>query len=434
MPSMTVAQVLESAADSFRRGQLEEAEALARRAGEHPAALHLLGLIAYKRRQLDAAIDLLRRSIAALPADPDFHSNLGLVLADARRFEEAIASHRRALALRPPGPRPGSTWATATCICTASPKPSIGRRPLGIRESRGGNRLHPPGGRTRPGQPRRPQRLVMLLHFDPAATTAAIAEEHRRWVARHAPHPPAGKLPGQSPLASRDRQGAESGARNDAKPVAHARGSPNAMRIGYVSPDLRAHVVGRSLLPVLACHDHARFEVFCYSDTLAPDEVTRQIQALCDSWRDTGGWDTKKLADQVRADGIDVLVDLAQHMGRNRLPLFAHRAAPVQVAYLGYAASTGLPAMDYRITDPYLDPPGQPSDGPERLLRLPNCYWAYRAGRSAHRWPAAVTPQRPRHVRLVQQLPQGQRRRHRRLGGDPSAGARVATAHRPARR
>jgi protein O-GlcNAc transferase len=212
--------------------------------------------------------------------------------------------------------------------------------------------------------------LLMLLHFDPASNRASIRAEHEAWAGRHA-----------APLA------------REIRPHANDRNPDRRLRIAYVSPDLRAHVVGWSILPVIEHHDRERYEVVCYSGTTAPDDVTRQLRARTDVWCDTTAMDEARLAEQIRRDGIDVLVDLSLHMGRSPLLAFARQPAPVQITYLGYAATTGLPTMDYRLTDVHMDPPGEPTDGPEELLRLSDCYWAYRPPpevRDAAVWPPPV--------------------------------------------
>jgi predicted O-linked N-acetylglucosamine transferase (SPINDLY family) len=159
-----------------------------------------------------------------------------------------------------------------------------------------------------------------------------------------------------------------------------------------VSPDLRGHVVGLSLLPILANHDRVRFEVFCYSDGARPDDVSAALRAHSDVWRDAGTLSDADLARQVRDDRIDVLVDLTLHMSNNRMLAFARKPAPVQVTYLGYAATTGLATVDYRIADVHMDPPEEPPDGPEELLRLPACYWAYRPPAGAASLPVGPPP------------------------------------------
>jgi predicted O-linked N-acetylglucosamine transferase (SPINDLY family) len=151
------------------------------------------------------------------------------------------------------------------------------------------------------------------------------------------------------------------------------------LRIGYVSPDFRSHPVGTFLLPLLESHDHQGFEIFCYSSVRVPDAITARCRAQADVWRDALGMSDEQLAGAIRDDRIDVLVDLTMHMADNRLLVFARKPAPVQVTYLAYCGTTGLAAMDYRLTDPYLDPPGR--DEPfycERSVRLPETYWCYR--------------------------------------------------------
>ena len=133
-----------------------------------------------------------------------------------------------------------------------------------------------------------------------------------------------------------------------------------------------------SCLPLLESHDHGSFEIFCYASTRAVDAVTDRCRAQADVWCDARGLSDEQLASAIRRDQIDVLVDLTMHMSDNRLLVFARKPAPVQVAYLAYCATTGLDAMDYRLTDPYLDPPG----GDERFyseqsVRLPETYWCY---------------------------------------------------------
>ncbi len=157
-----------------------------------------------------------------------------------------------------------------------------------------------------------------------------------------------------------------------------AAGTPRRVRIGYVSADFRQHAVALFMRPVLAHHDRTQFEIFCYSNTTAMDEVTRQIESSVEHWRDIAGLDDHATAAMVRADGIDVLVDLAGHTGGSRLGVFALRAAPVQVSWLGYLNTTGLRAMDFRICDGWSDPVGQSEHlHTERLLRMPHSQWCY---------------------------------------------------------
>jgi predicted O-linked N-acetylglucosamine transferase (SPINDLY family) len=152
------------------------------------------------------------------------------------------------------------------------------------------------------------------------------------------------------------------------------------LRIGYVSPDFRAHSVSFFIEPLLAQHDRRRVEAVCYAVNARQDGVTARLRRLADGWVEAAALSHEALAERVRADRIDVLVDLAGHTGGNRLPAFALRPAPVQMTWLGYPTVTGLRAIDYRITDAAVDPPHEDDAAAdaERPLRLPASYFCYR--------------------------------------------------------
>ena len=153
------------------------------------------------------------------------------------------------------------------------------------------------------------------------------------------------------------------------------------LRVGYLSPDLYAHVVACFFLPIVARHDRARFEVYCYYTRDLNDAVTDGLRGLSDRWADCAGRSDAEIADRIRADNVDILVDLAGHTAHQRLGVLALRPAPLQVTYLGYPNTTGLAAVDWRITDATADPPGD-SDrlNVERLVRLPRSFLCYRPG------------------------------------------------------
>ena len=123
-------------------------------------------------------------------------------------------------------------------------------------------------------------------------------------------------------------------------------------------PGFCDHVDSFFMVPLLSNHDHRQFEIFCYADVARPDAVTERLRGYADVWRSTVGLADQQLADMIRGDRIDILVDLKMHTANNRLLVFARKPAPVQVAWLAYTGTTGLSTMDYRLTDPYLDPPG----------------------------------------------------------------------------
>ncbi|MEX2198921.1 MAG: tetratricopeptide repeat protein [Burkholderiales bacterium] len=152
------------------------------------------------------------------------------------------------------------------------------------------------------------------------------------------------------------------------------------LRIGYVSCDFNRHPVAWFALPLFERHDRGRIEVYCYSTaTRAPDEVTARLRSAADAWCDAGTLDDDALAERIRGDSVDILVDLTGHAGALRLGVFARQPAPVQASWLGYLGSTGLTRIGYRITDARADPPGAgESLHTESLVRLPHSLWCYR--------------------------------------------------------
>jgi predicted O-linked N-acetylglucosamine transferase (SPINDLY family) len=151
------------------------------------------------------------------------------------------------------------------------------------------------------------------------------------------------------------------------------------LRIGYVSAYFRNHAVNFFVEPILASHDRGAFDVYCYSDTDRPDQTNQRLRGSASVWRDVRGIEDERLAQQIHADAIDILIDLSGHLADNRLLVFARKPAPVQMTYIGYQATTGLPNMDWRITDAYCDPPGQTERfHTEKLLRLEPSFFVYK--------------------------------------------------------
>ena len=164
------------------------------------------------------------------------------------------------------------------------------------------------------------------------------------------------------------------------------------LRIGYVSPDFRSHTVPRFIGAALRHHDRQRFEVFCYSDALDADATTDRLRGHVEHWRDIVGLGDDRAQQIITDDRIDILVDLRGHAAHNRMTLFTQKPAPVQLNMVGYFDTTGLSAMDYRVSDACHDPPGisEPYHT-ERLLRLPSC-WCYSADEDAPDVTASFRP------------------------------------------
>ena len=149
------------------------------------------------------------------------------------------------------------------------------------------------------------------------------------------------------------------------------------LRIAYVSSDFRKHSVSYFFAPLLQHHNAEFVETWCYATSPQSDETTTRLKGMADHWRDISGFDDSKAIAQIRSDNIDILVDLAGHTAGNRLTIFSAKPAPLQLTWLGYPATTGLPEIDYRLTDMIADPPGQGHFYSEKLFRLPGCFLCY---------------------------------------------------------
>jgi predicted O-linked N-acetylglucosamine transferase (SPINDLY family) len=302
------------------------------------AAHNNLGNALLESGRMDEAIDSLAQAIAHDDKLADAQYNMGNALREKDDLDRAIEAYRRALSLRP-------GWSDALNNLGTALKES-GQLDEAIECYRQGA---VEGGSKIFGN------LLYAIHFHPDYDAARIRREHAAWNEIYArPLAPAGIVHGNDP--SPDRK----------------------LRIGYVSPDFRHHSQSFFILPLLSHHDHANFEIYCYSDVARPDDLTNRVRQCADVWHETARLSDAEVAKLVGKDGIDILVDLTLHMSRNRMLTFARKPAPVQVTWLGYPSTTGLMTMDYRLSDPYLDPPGAGDElYSEGTIRLPQTFWCY---------------------------------------------------------
>jgi predicted O-linked N-acetylglucosamine transferase (SPINDLY family) len=342
--------------------------------GDSHAVHYRLGCAFQARGQLDRAVVHYSRAIELAPGLAEAHYNLGIVRRDQGRFEEAIkcltsaaecpgemvAAHMGLSNMHLLLDRPDEAAAWARRACQLSPQSAAAATclaralhlqadlPGAIASFRRAVELDPDNAPVH-------SNLVYALHSDSAVDAATMWAEHRAWARRHA-----------EPLTA------------SAPRHRHDRAPERRLRIGYISPHFRDHSVSFFSLPLLAAHDHSAFEIFCYSDASVADDITARFQQSADQWRLTAGIPDEAVAERIREDQIDVLVDLAGHIGQNRLLVFARKPAPVQVTYLGYQDTTGMSAMDYRFTDAHADPPGlTEAFHSERLVRLPRTFFCY---------------------------------------------------------
>jgi predicted O-linked N-acetylglucosamine transferase (SPINDLY family) len=325
-------------------GKVREAVAAYRHAlalqPDYPQAWNNLGIALRSLGQTAEAIAAFGRAIALRAGFAEAYNNLGIALRDAGKLDESIADCRRAIALRPDFAEAYVNLGIALRVQGESTE-AIAAYRHAMELKRDYTLAH--------------SNLVYAMHFDPEYNARAIAEEHTRWNHQHA-----------APL------------KNLVKPHTNDRDPDRRLRIGYVSPDFREHPVGRFLAPLLAHHDKTQVEVFACSDVVVPDEMTGRLRSHVDAWREIVGFSDERAAELIRQDRIDILIDLTMHMAANRLLVFARKPAPVQATYLAYCSSTGLEAIDYRLSDPFMDPPGMDETVySERTIRLPQSYWCY---------------------------------------------------------
>ncbi len=301
----------------------------------HYAEAHnTLGHALAQLGRLEEAIVCYRQAIELKPAYAEALNNLGGALLEVGRLGEAISACHEAIAADPRFYRAFTNLGTAFY--------QQGRVEDAVAAFRGALEIRPDFASAH-------SNLLFCLNYDEAWQPEAVLAEHRGWAARHGNACPAPPRPARA-----------------------------LRRIGYVSPDFREHPVGCFVEPVIRAHDRTAFEVHLFSNVGRPDGVTQRFQALADRWHDIRGLTDEEAAKLVRLQEIDILVDLAGHTAENRLLVFARRPAPVQVTYCGYPNTTGLEAIDYRLTDEWADPPGRTEHlHTEELVRLPRgllCY------------------------------------------------------------
>lgn len=351
---------------------LVAAERAVRLAPDDGAIAQLLGEIATDLDAYDKAIDALTRAVALAPSAAA-HARLGIARQGAQRYAEAVEAYRKAL------PDAGADLAytihlnLGTCLHQLHDY-------LGAAEHAGNALQHVPGdavawqnagsawleaGEVKraldafecSSRPQAASAYLYTLNFVSPYDPLAVCEAHRRWGRRTV-----SALPPQQPVPR----------------VARER-----TRIGFVSGDFRQHPVAFFLRPLLGALDRTRFEVVLYSDVRSPDATTTDFKQQADRWVSLVGAGDAQIAAFIRSDSPDVLIDLGSHTGE-RAALFGHRIAPLQLSYLGYANTTGLPTIDGVLTDELLDPPGlTDSHYVEPLLRLGACAYPYQPPEAA---------------------------------------------------
>ena len=309
-----------------------------------------LGAALIEQRKLDEAIAAFRRAISIQPDHAEAHYNIGVVLAEQGKLDEARAAYRQAIDIRPDYAEAHSNLGKVLV--------DQGKLDEAIAAYR--------------------QSIVVKPSYVQAYSNLAFCVNFQNWTptAEHAAHHEWHERFGRPVSAS--------------IVYANEREAGRRLKIGYVSPNFREHSIAFFLEPLLEAHDRQVFDVFCYAEVPRPDAVTARLKGYAGHWLGTVGLSDDAMAERIRMDGIDILVDLAGHTANNRLGVFARKPAPVQVAWLGYPNTTGLQTIDYRLVDAVTDPVGEADAcASETLVRLNGCFLCYAGSRDA---PEPATP------------------------------------------
>lgn len=367
------------AAARHRAGRLADAAALYQqvlaRRPRHADARHLLGLVYHQAGDQGLAIEHIAQAVRLDPKNPAIHLNLGEAYRRLGRWDQAVACYERTLALQPDNAAAYNNLGLAhkqagrleaarghfERALALQPDSADACNNL-ARALMATGRIDEAVARYRQAVGQQPanaflhSNLIFVLGFHPGLSADDLAREQACWDARHA-------------ASWRTRFAPPPNDPDPARPL----------RIGYVSADFFQHPVSFFLYPLLSQHDRGQFEVFVYSGVKRPDTITAGFKKLAAGWRDTVGWTDDRLAEQIRADRVDILVDLGMHASNSRLLVFARRPAPVQVSWLAYPGTTGVSAFDYRLSDGWMDPAASVTAAPPGGLPvlLPDSWCCY---------------------------------------------------------
>ena len=340
--TLSLEAAMELAHSHHAAGRLEQAERVYRNIlkahPNHPFALLHLGIMALQVGRYDYAAARFKSMLGKVPGNVAALVGLSNALSHMGDLSGAEGFARQALQID---------------ASNAAAHSSLGRIQLDRAMHAQATASH---ARAFELEPNNPLHLTGLLHcmaLDEAVDAQELARLHREFGKRFG-------------------EGVGAGLGVEAAPHSNARDPDKRLRIGFVSGDLRHHAVAFFIEPVWREFDRTQVELFAYSNSRSEDGMSERLKALVDHWRTVIAMSDEQLAQRVRDDGIDMLIDLSGHTVGNRLLAFARKPAPLQASWIGYPETTGLAAMDYYLADPHSAPPG-PIDAlyVEKIVRLP---------------------------------------------------------------
>jgi len=417
IPSESDEPIMREALACHQAGNTTEAEAGYRKLlstdPAHAPATHFLGMLNCQAGNNEQGIELILRSIRLKPNTPAFHANLGAVYGLLGRHDAAASALADAVRLGPQVWEARMNLAVALEHCGKKSEAlshyveAQGLAPdpqseSGIRArseiARGLSRIgqfdraiavqkelvkHSSDTEVletlcryqelvgdlqgciasqrrlvdmQPGSAKAHSALLYSMLHDPAQSQQSLFKAHLQWADRHTASIPTSEV---------------------FRPISHDHSKNRRLRIGYLSPNFYATPIPRSIEPMLDAHDRTQFDITCYCDSRINDQTTRRMRSKADHWRDTHGLSDIQLCEAVRDDKIDILIELTGHMAGNRMLAMARRPAPLQATYL-YPHTTGLKQIDFRLTDPWIDPPGAKGFSSETIARVGPTTWCYR--------------------------------------------------------
>jgi len=335
--------------------------------------------------KLKEAISSYRRALALRPDYIDAHYNLGNALRDLGDAEEACVSYRRALNLKPDYVKacynlgkilqelgkPNEAAVSYRRALTLQPDYVDAHNNLGNAHLAQGKLDEAIASFQRalalkPDSVKAYSNQLLCLNYLPDISQKEIYEKSLQWDGQIARTVPEKKY-----ISATNKEPAQK------------------LKIGYVSSDFREHSVAYFIEPVLKSHNREDVEIYCYANVKNPDDRTRRLQRESDHWCFISGKPDIEVAERIRSDGIDILVDLGGHTAGSRLLVFAYKPSPIQITWLGYPNTTGMGTIDYRLTDAIADPVGEADNlHSEELIRLEHGFLCYEPDVSA----PAVSP------------------------------------------
>lgn len=307
-------------------------------APQHSAAFFESGNILQAQNKLTDSVAAYEQAITLNPTSAVAHNNLGNTLVKQGKLHEAMVRYQTAIRCNPDL---GEAYVNLSWTYKEHGMIEDDIACLQQYLSR------------RPEDHKAHSDLLFSMNYDPAYSQEQLYSAAQGWWQQHAP--------------------------KHKNFTFQPRSADQKFRIGFLSPDFRQHPVGIFLAPLFAFIDKEEVSLHCYSEMYDQqmDAVSYRIHALADTWTTTIGLSAAEAATKIHQDRIDILIDLAGHSANNRLDIMALKPAPIQVSWLGYVNTTGLPVIDYRISDSVTDPPGSDAWHSEKIFRMPDAFFCF---------------------------------------------------------